>query len=85
MEIVFEVAHKDQAVVNVVLGRRWMGATNCQLDWITRQYVLHVEDTKVSGKSSELEASIVQTQEQSSSNIASMSKMPQPLEEFIWI
>ena len=34
MHIVFHVTHENQAAVNVVLGRQWMGATNCQINWL---------------------------------------------------
>ncbi len=64
MEMVFDVTHKDQAAVDIILGRQWIYETNCQLDWITRQFVLHVGSSKVMGKKSELEAPTVQTQKQ---------------------
>ena len=40
MHLVFHVANEQQASVNVVLGRHWIGATNCQIHWTSRKYSL---------------------------------------------
>ena len=47
MHIPFHVANKDQAFVNVVLGRQWIGMTNCQINWTTREYLLKVNSTNL--------------------------------------
>ena len=54
MHIVFHVADKDQASMNIALGRQWMGLTNCQINWTTRHYSLQVNSINLTGQSSEL-------------------------------
>ncbi len=45
------VVNKDQALVDVVLGRSWIRSTNCGLDWTSRQYTLHVNSTSLTSPS----------------------------------
>ena len=74
MHIPFHVANKDQAYVNVVLGRQWIGMTNCQINWTTREYLLKVNSTDLTGTSSEVETSQVSTPLPITSTKASPSK-----------
>lgn len=54
MYIVFHVEHKDQAAINVVLGRQWIGTNNVQIHWATQEYSIQLSAFTLVGKSSEM-------------------------------
>ena len=86
MHLVFHVTNKQQASVNVVLGRQWIGATNCQINWTSRKYSLHVNSVNLTGLSSELETPPNQAPKSSPSSEASTSNaIPNHLEPVYWI
>ena len=45
--------NKDQALVDVLLGRSWMCSTNCQLNWISQRYTLQVTLVNLAGPRNE--------------------------------
>ena len=86
IHVVFHVANKQQASVNVVLGRQWIGATNCQIDWTSRKYSLQVNSVSLTGLSSELKTPPKQAPKSPPSNEASPSNtMPHHHEPVYWI
>ena len=86
MHLVFHVANKHQASVNVVLGRQWIGATNCQINWTSRKYSLQVNSVNLTGLSSELETPPKLAPKSPPSNEASTSKtMQDRTEPVYWI
>lgn len=56
MHLVIHVTHENQAAMDVVLGRQWMGQTNCQLNWATQQYTIMLNLFTLTRKSTEVEA-----------------------------
>ena len=53
MGIIFHIAHRNQAVVNVILGRHWIQQTNFQMDWETRAFKCKVNFENLKGYSAE--------------------------------
>ena len=49
--VTFYVANKEQALVDVMLGRSWIRSTNCWLNWTSRQYTITVNSTSLTGPS----------------------------------
>ena len=77
MHIPFHVAHKDQAFVNVVLGRQCIGMTNCQINWTSCEYSLQVNFVNLTGLSLELKTPRKKTLKLPPSNEASTSNLMQ--------
>lgn len=51
MYCTFYIANKDQALVDVVLGRSWIRSTSCALDWATMHYAVQVNSSTLTGTS----------------------------------
>ena len=47
--VLFYVANVGESIEQVILGRHWMQTTNCQLDWMKREYTLQVNFGSITG------------------------------------
>lgn len=55
MHVVFDIVHKNQATISVVLSQHWIGGHNLQINWVTRMKAFQVDLINLIEKIFELE------------------------------